>query len=410
MVDVAASIQNASGALSLEEQVARLHALLEATRQVHSTGAFHEVLAQTARILVRELELEGAVFLSPRTGEVLSSYGVTPPAPFPGCTQFSLLGRNAEPLAQLAVRTSGGVPLSLFEQDFIEGLVLQAAVALENATLHQRDLQWARVEQDLEAARGVQRSLLPRSMPDIPGLSIAAHTVTCYQVGGDYLDAFSMPDGSHLFVVADVAGKGLASAIVATSFRAAFRSLATQPLSLAEMVGRIGQGHWEEGEEARQRYVTAIFARFRVEEGTLEIVNAGHNPGLLVSAEGTVRLLEASGTPLGMLPGMRYEAETVGFQPGSRLLLYTDGLTEVFCGDEEFGCERLTAAFQHSSARDAEESLQTLWSQLRRFSTDAPQTDDMTALAILHLDRRGEVRRSEARGADVRHTEVRRTA
>ncbi len=392
MVDVAASAQNVPHTLSLEEQVARLHALLEATRQVHSTVAFHEVLAQTARILVRELELEGAVFLSPRTGEAMASYGVVPLPPFAGGVTTSLLAHNGDALAELAVRPAEGSQLSLYEQDFIEGLALQAAVALENAALHQRDLQWARVEQDLEAARGVQRSLLPRTMPEIAGLSIAAHTVMCYQVGGDYLDAFAMPDGSHLFVVADVAGKGLASAIVATSFRAAFRSLASQPLPLAEMVARIGQGHWDEGEEARQRYVTAIFVRFCVEEQTLEVVNAGHNPGLLIGSDGVLRTLEASGTPLGILPGMRYNAETFAFKPGARLLLYTDGLTEVFCGEEEFGCDRLAEAFRLSSARDAEESLRTLWVQLRRFSTDAPQTDDMTALAILHLDRRNEAR------------------
>ncbi len=393
MVDVATT-QNTQHTLSLEEQVARLHALLEATRQVHSTVAFQEVLAQTARILVRELELEGALFLSPRTGEPLASYGVTPPPPFSGCTRFNLTGRNGEALAELILRNVEGGELSLFEQDFVEGLVLQAAVALENATLHQRDLQWARVEQDLEAARGVQRSLLPKSMPDIPGLSIALQTVTCYQVGGDYLDIFDLPDGSHLFIVADVAGKGLASAIVATSFRAAFRSLATQPLPLAEMVARVGQGHWDEGNEARQRYVTAIFARFREGERTLEVVNAGHNPGLLISAEGKVHMLEASGTPLGMLPGMRYTAEICAFPPGSRLLLYTDGLTEVFCGEEEFGCERLTEAFRRSSARDADQSLQDVWSQLQRFSTGGQQTDDMTALAVLHHDRLSEVRQT----------------
>lgn len=143
---------------------------------------------------------------------------------------------------------------------------------------------------------------------------MAAHTVTCYQVGGDYLDASTMPDGSYLFVVADVAGKGLASAIVATSFRAAFRSLASQPLALAEMVARIGQGHWDEGEEARQRYVIAIFARFRVDEQTLEVVNAGHNPGLLIGSDGVLRTLDASGTPLGMLPGMRYSADIFAFK------------------------------------------------------------------------------------------------
>ena len=375
--------------LSLEEQIARLQALLEASRQVHSTIAVDEVLAQTARILVRELEVEGAAFLSPVTGHPIASYGTPPPAPYTGCAQYPLLAKDNTLLAELVVQTGEDCTLSLYEQDFIEGLILQAAVALENAMYHERDLQWARVQQDLDAARGIQRSLLPKAMPTIPGLSLAARSVTCYEVGGDYLDVVSLPDSSYLFVVADVAGKGLASAIVASSFRAAFRSLATQPLSLVEMVSRVGQQHWEEGPEARRRYVTAIFARLHPDGNSLEVVNAGHNPAALVLPGEEVRMIDASGTPLGLLPSMRYTAETLSFPPGSRLLLYTDGLTEVFCGEEEFGCERLTENFRNGPTHDAEESLEVLWGQLQRFSTGGPQTDDMTALAVIHLPRTG---------------------
>ena len=378
--------QSAQHSLSLEEQIARLQALLEASRQVHSTIAVDEVLAGTARILVRELELEGAAFLSPSDGEVMASYGTPPRSPYTGCVQYPLLAKDNTPLAKLVVATGEGCELGVYEQDFIEGLTLQAAVALENAMYHERDVQWARVQQDLDAARGIQRSLLPKSMPQIPGLSLAARSVTCYEVGGDYLDVVRLPDGSHLCVVADVAGKGLASAIVATSFRAAFRSLATQPqpLPLQEMVSRVGQQHWEEGMEARRRYVTAIFARLDPDGGSLEFVNAGHNPAALVLPDGAVRLIEASGTPLGLLPGIRYTAETVDFPPGSRLLLYTDGLTEVFCGDEEFGSDRLTETFRNGTSHNAEETLELLWAQLHRFSTGGPQTDDMTALAVIH--------------------------
>ena len=399
-MDLAAP-QTVPNALSLEEQIARLQALLEATRQVHSTIAVEEVLLQTARILVRELEMEGALFLAPKTGERLAWYGNAPDSSFEGCSRFPLVGKDGTPLAELVVRTGEGCALSVYEQDFIEGLVLQAAVALENAFLHERDLQWARVQRDLEAARGIQRSLLPKSMPSLPGFSLDFRSVTCYEVGGDYLDVVPLPDGSHLFVVADVAGKGLASAIVATSFRAAFRSLARQPqpLAMKEMVGRVGQGHWEEGAEARRRYVTAIIARLHPDGNSLEVVNAGHNPAALILPDGTVRMIEASGTPLGLLPSMQYTAETMSFPPGSRLLLYTDGLTEVFCGDEEFGCERLTDSFRTGPADDAENILELLWTQLHRFSTGGPQTDDMTALVIVHLPEGDENEKRDEVGA-----------
>ena len=381
-MDLAAP-QTVPNALSLEEQIARLQALLEATRQVHSTIAVEEVLLQTARILVRELEMEGALFLAPKTGERLAWYGNAPDSSFEGCSRFPLVGKDGTPLAELVVRTGEGCALSVYEQDFIEGLVLQAAVALENAFLHERDLQWARVQRDLEAARGIQRSLLPKSMPSLPGFSLDFRSVTCYEVGGDYLDVLQLPDGSQLFVVADVAGKGLASAIVATSFRSAFRSLATQPIPLAEVVSRVGHQHWEEGAEARRRYVTAIFVRLNAAYDEIEVVNAGHNPGLLVRPDRSVAMLEASGTPLGLLPSIGYSTEKFAFPAGSRLLLYTDGLTEVFCGEEEYGCERLTEKFRSLETERSAEMLESLWSTLDRFSTE-PQSDDMTAMAICH--------------------------
>jgi serine phosphatase RsbU (regulator of sigma subunit) len=373
--------------LPLEQQVARLQALLEATRQVHSTIRVNEVLAQTARILVRELEMEGALFLAPASQDQLVSWGSVPAAPYEHCLRFPLLSRENQLLAELVVAPPGDGSFSIYEQDFVEGLVLQTAVALDNATLHERDLEWARVQQDLDAARAIQRSLLPSRMPAIPGYSIAGRSTTCYEVGGDYLDTVLLPDGTHLMVVADVAGKGLASAIVATSFRSALRSLATQPLPLAELAIRMGQRHWEEGAEARRRYVTAFFLRLQPATGEIEVVNAGHNPAALLLTDGNVRMIEASGTPLGMLPGMSYTAEAFNFPPGSRMLIYTDGLTEVFHEEDEFGTDRLVSAFRGVASPDAERILDLLWEQLATFSLNAPQTDDMTALAICHLDR-----------------------
>jgi hypothetical protein len=214
--------------LSLEQQVVRLQALLEASRQVHSAMVVNEVLAQTARILVRELEMDGALFVAPSSDEIVVSYGDVPAAPFENCCRYTLFSKESQALLELIVVPPEGGALSFYEQDFLEGLVLQTTVALENATLHERDMKWARVQQDLDAARSVQSSLLPREMPEIPSFSIAGRSTACYEVGGDYMDTMKLADGSHLMVVADVAGKGLASAIVACSFRSAMRSLARQ--------------------------------------------------------------------------------------------------------------------------------------------------------------------------------------
>lgn len=369
--------------IDLQQQVARLQALLEASRQVHSTTREAEVLEQVLRIVVRELEMAGAAF--PGTG---LAYGEMPETEAAGrgdgaaLPVYLLQDREGKRLTELVVAPPQGRELTLYEADFLEGLALQAAVALENARNHERNLQWARVQQDLDAARNIQRSLLPQSLPHIPGYSLAFRSDTCYEVGGDYVDIVEQPGGSLLLMVADVAGKGMASAIMATGFRAAFRAMAAQGLPLDELAAKMNQHHWTEGEEAQRRYVTAIFLELWPEKGEVEAVNAGHNPGFLVQAGGEICQLESSGTPLGMLPGMRYSSQRCGFTPGSRLLFYTDGLTEVFRGDEEFGSERLLEAFSKSPAQSADDILVALWAALTEFGGGGPQSDDMTALAL----------------------------
>jgi sigma-B regulation protein RsbU (phosphoserine phosphatase) len=368
--------------IDLQQQVARLQALLEASRQVHSTIREEEVLEQVLRIVVRELEMAGAAF--PGTGR---SYGQIPEpgeegengSPLP---IFLLQDREGGRMAELVVAPPDGRELTLYEADFLEGLTLQAAVALENARNHKRNVEFARVQQDLDAARGIQRSLLPQTLPEIPGYSLAFRSVTCYEVGGDYLDIVEESGSSLLIAVADVAGKGLASAIMATSFRAAFRAMAVQDMPLEELATRMNQHHWTEGEEARRRYVTAIFLRLHPETAEIEVVNAGHNPGFLVEPDGRTCEFESTGTPLGLLPGMCYTSQKRGFIPGAKLLFYTDGLTEVFRGDEEFGPERLMDVFSKSRKDKADDILGAIWTAIEDFAEGGPQGDDMTALAL----------------------------
>jgi serine phosphatase RsbU (regulator of sigma subunit) len=379
--------------IDLQQQVARLQALLEASRQVHSTIHEEAVLEQVLRIVVRELEMAGAAF--PGTG---LAYG-DPVIPDEGgaagagdlegsqtaghpLSFYPLNDRAGTRMTELVVAAPDGRELTIYEADFIEGLALQASVALENARNHKRNVEFARVQQDLDAARLIQRSLLPQELPEISGYSVGFRSVTCYEVGGDYLDIVEQPDGSLLIAVADVAGKGLASAIMATSFRSAFRAMAASGMPLDELATRMNQHHWQEGDEARRRYVTAIFLRLYPELGEVEVVNAGHNPGFLVEPGAEPHEFQATGTPLGLLPGMRYTSERHGFAPGARLLFYTDGLTEVFRGDEEFGPERLLDQFSKCPEEKADGILDALWTSLVEFSEGGPQSDDMTALAL----------------------------
>jgi serine phosphatase RsbU (regulator of sigma subunit) len=370
--------------IDLQQQVARLQALLEASRQVHSTINEEEVLEQVLRIVVRELEMAGAAFPSfgLAYGDELPQDDGGAVADGPALARYPLADRDGKVMTDLVVAAPDGRELTLYEADFIEGLALQAAVALENARNHKRNVAFARLQQDLDAARLIQRSLLPQKLPSIAGYSLSFRSVTCYEVGGDYLDLVEQPDGSLLIAVADVAGKGLASAIMSSSFRSAFRAMAITGMPLDELVTRINQHHWAEGEEARRKYVTAIFLRLHPEAGAIEVVNAGHNPGFLIEPGAEPHLFEAAGPPLGLIPGMQYSIERHGFTPGTRLLFYTDGLTEVFRGDEEFGPERLLDEFSKCRALKADGILDALWAALDEFSGGAPQGDDMTALTL----------------------------
>lgn len=377
--------------LLAQQQVVRLQALLEASRQIHSTIELDEVLRIVLAIVVRELELAGAFFTafeqtygdvptdlknSLSTDEVISLMAGDSWLRFPLCDKQKIR------FADLVVLLPEGRSLDLDEIDFLEALSMQASVAIENARFHERTIEWQRIESDLASARLVQQSLLPQEMPRIPGYAIAARSVTCYEVGGDYLDIVAMPSGDLAIVVGDVAGKGLTSALVGMSFRSAFRAMLQADLSLVEIATRMNLLHYNEGAEARRRYVTAFLLRLSPANDTIEVVNAGHNPALLMMGDRSVHKIAASGTPIGMLPFSTYEAEKYVLGESARLLVYTDGMTEVFRGEEEFGEERLFDAFRNCEALTSEATLSFLWKTLEQFSEGQEQSDDMTALVL----------------------------
>jgi len=381
-----------SEALLAQQQVVRLQALLEASRQLHSTIELAEVVHIALEIVVRELELTGAFFTS-----FAESYGDVPAGlqavlsanpdsftddPALALLRFPLCDKSGVRFTELIVLLPPDRILDLDETDFLESLSVQASVAIENARFHERALQWQRVESDLAAARQVQLSLIPQEMPDIPKYALGARSVTCYEVGGDYLDIVSMPSGETVIVVADVAGKGLASALIGTSFRSAIRAMVHAGLGLLEIATKMNLLHYGEGEEARHRYVTGILFRLNSETHRLEAVNAGHTSAFLVAADGTLTKIKASGTPFGLLPFSSYEVQELELNPGMRLLVYTDGMTEVFHGEDEFGEGRLLESFLACKENIPERVLGSLWETLEAFSDGQDQSDDMTALVL----------------------------
>lgn len=374
--------------LGLQQQIVRLQALFEASRRLHSTIQLDEVLRCALDIIMRELEMQGAFYTTFPFSEgripprYLLGQGACTPAR--GCAVFPLRDKAGCVITELTVIPKEGVHLSLEETDFLESLATQTSVAIENARHHESALYLQRVEQDLASARAIQRSLIPQNIREAPGYRTALRSFSSYEVGGDYVDVVPLPSGEQVMIVADVAGKGLTSAMIASSFRAGFRAMVSNGVPLADAAMHLNSLHYAEGPEARCRYVTALLLRLDPVRHSLEFVNAGHNPGLLWPDKSkTPVYLKASGTPIGMLPTVKYTSEVHELSPGARLLAYTDGLTEVFDGPEEFGTERLAEAFLACNSRDGEAILNHIWKTIQEFTTENEQRDDMTALVLL---------------------------
>ncbi|HZO54691.1 MAG TPA: SpoIIE family protein phosphatase [Bryobacteraceae bacterium] len=380
--------------LQLQQKLARVQSLLEASRKMHSTILLEDVLSSVLELAAKELEAQASFLISPSKQPESRPrvYGSLPKHwtqwweqhRYPGYANSPLPGEDGEPPAHLVVYRLN--PLSMEEQDFLDGLALQASLAVKNARQHERLVEWKRVQSDLASARAIQSSLLPQAVPDVGGYSLIFRSTPCYEVGGDYVDVVPLPDGRLMMVLADVAGKGLASALISMTFRSSFRAISALRLPLPEMAARLNTLHWQEGIEARTRYVTAIFALLDPNANTVEAVNAGHTPAFVTGSGSTVKI-GASGPPLGMLADRQYEAVKLPLCKGSRMLLYTDGLTEVFRGDDQFGEERLLELMKEPQGANF---LDQVWDAINDFAGNSPQTDDMTALHIYRGEAGGE--------------------
>lgn len=270
------------------------------------------------------------------------------------------------------------------DQETLALYASQAAVALENAGLHRESLERERLERELELAAAIQRQLLPREFPALPGFEILARTEPSRHVGGDVYDVMAAAAGV-LMVVSDVAGKGVPAALMAASLHSALHVLARGCPPVAELTGML-HAHLIES-IPDNKFATAFIACLRP-GGALEYVSAGHNPVLLIREAGSVHWLESTGPPLGLLPDPRFRAETVPLEPGDLVVAYTDGFTEAQSPlGEEFGEERLARVVVRQRRESLDQVMSSLLSAVQEFTGGAPAHDDRTLLALRCLSR-----------------------
>jgi serine phosphatase RsbU (regulator of sigma subunit) len=236
------------------------------------------------------------------------------------------------------------------------------------------------VEREAALARRIQRGLLPSSIPSVRGIEIAWEWKPARSVSGDYFDVLEDPNGVVTVCIADVAGKGLSAAILMANFQAAVRSVATAGFSPAELCARLNT--FVAGNVPPDRFITCFVAQVLPGEGTLRFTNAGHNPPLLVRSGGAVERLERGGLALGILDAAVFEEGETRLGRGDRLVLFTDGVTEVTDRQrEEFGDSRLAEAITSRPSLDAAELLRSILEAIERFRS-GPFADDVTLAVI----------------------------
>jgi serine phosphatase RsbU (regulator of sigma subunit)/pSer/pThr/pTyr-binding forkhead associated (FHA) protein len=261
----------------------------------------------------------------------------------------------------------------------LEAVAGEAASAIESARLYREATEKARLERELSLAAEIQRALLPEAMQSGPYFNVAASSIPCRSIGGDFFDYFNLADGRFAFTLGDVAGKGPPAALLTAMIQGAFASQVTTTDSPAALMAHINRTLIRRAIQAR--FVTVMYGVLGA-DGRLTYSNAGHNPPILVGRDG-VRRLETGGLILGLFPHATYEEETVQLEDGDTLIVFSDGVTEALnAAGDEFGEERLLPCVHEHRGSATDVLLDRILATVRNFAASAVQNDDVTALVL----------------------------
>ena len=261
----------------------------------------------------------------------------------------------------------------------LEAFATKAALAIESARLYAEAAEKARLDRDLRVAAEIQRALLAEPTYSGAICDVAAASLPCRTIGGDFYDYLEREDGAFAFAVGDVAGKGPPAALLAAAAQSHFVAQATTGGSPAQTVARINSAMLRRMIEAR--FVT-MFHGAITQAGQLSYCNAGHEPPVVVTDEG-VTSLETGGPILGLFGDATYASASVQLRPHDLVVICSDGVTEaVNVSGEEFGRMRLIDVIQRNRGGSVEHMLERVLETLRIFSHGAAQTDDITVLVV----------------------------
>jgi sigma-B regulation protein RsbU (phosphoserine phosphatase) len=266
------------------------------------------------------------------------------------------------------------------DRELLQTLAIEASVIIENARLLEEEREKKKMDEELRVARGIQQALLPRAFPREGWFHAAGSSVASLQVGGDYFDVIPVDERSWAVLVADVSGKGVSSALVASLLQGAFLNMAGSPEAMEQRMSRINRFLCDRLEAGK--YATVFFAVVDA-EGLVRYVNAGHCAPLLIARAARATYLETTGTPVGMFAESAFSVEEVRMNPGDKLVIYSDGATDAQnSAGGFFGRPRLRQTIETNSEKGSRELHAAIQDSVAAFTEGAPQADDITLLVL----------------------------
>jgi sigma-B regulation protein RsbU (phosphoserine phosphatase) len=276
-------------------------------------------------------------------------------------------------------------PAQRFDEETLKvvatfGNILAAKITNHNLLIErtQRKL----LEDELRRASQIQEALMPKTLPTLPGYQLQAFQMQCKMVGGDLYDIAPLPDGRMLLLLADVSGKGMGAALQASNILSAYKILrGMDTFDIATATARVSDhlASTSSGGDFATVFVAALDPTTHV----FEFVNAGHNPPILIKADGTHQLLDSTGIPIGVFAGFSWSKNSITLDSGDRIIIFTDGIPEATdAGGNLYSDERLEA-FVVERRLDAIAALTTaLISDVSKFVGEAPRSDDITLVCL----------------------------
>jgi serine phosphatase RsbU (regulator of sigma subunit) len=298
------------------------------------------------------------------------------------CLPILNKGNDVVGVLQLLNKSTG--PFNTEDTNFLRALSVHCAIAIENAQLHRELLHKEKLERDLALARSIQRGLLPEHPPTIEGFDIVVSHKPSQMVGGDYYDFIPLGPQALLLVIADVEGKGVASALVMANLQATLRALVVHLHSLERIVASVNDMIL--ADTRAQKFMSMFVGLLDQRNRTFHYINAGHVPPAVVRANGDHVFLREGGMVVGIFPGVIYERGYLKLEPGDVFAGCTDGITEAMdVQSNEYGIERLVETISRERTTPAEHIVETILTEVDRFSRGGPHEDDRILMIVKAL-------------------------